>query len=147
MSNIREYIKCFLDEEFNRTHPIYSYGPLISTPSRIVSECEDIREAFGPIPEEMELSYFGLSSDGAVNGGAWIGTKEGVFNFAIATTEKAPEFIFEELIQDCVEEFLALREKYPKIKLGIEDEDTLDFLKENYSLNSLDWQWQDDYEV
>ena len=138
MSNIREYIKCFLSEDFNRTHPLYSHGLLTHNPQQIETECEEIRKSSGNVFESMELSYFGVSSVGKVNGGAWTKRSDKNFNFAIATTENAPDFIFEELVQDCIEEFLYIKKTTPDIRVIIEDEDAIDFLKESYGIEILE---------
>jgi hypothetical protein len=133
-----------LKEEFNGTHPLYSHDFLLvhHNPTHIQKECESIKEEFGLISEGMELSYFGLSSTGDVNGGAWTERRDDRFNFSIAITDEAPDFIFEELIRDCVEEFLSIKKTIPEIRLGIEDEETMLFVEENYVdiLDSLEWQ-------
>lgn len=140
MSNIREIIRCLLHEGgFSDETYSWNSDDLLCNPRQIKDDCSELKKGFDLITEDMELSYFSVSNNGHVNGGAWTSVNNNKFNFAIATTQDTPDFIFEELVYDCIDEFSSLQKKNSKIRLEIkvEDEETEKFLREKYKLEVL----------
>lgn len=137
MSYLREYIRWCLFEEGTCAFGEY---PLSYNPQSVLSECNQIRDGFSDlIGDNMELAYFSRSLMNEINGAAWIGDDKKVFEFAVVTDENTPDFVFENLVRNCMDEYIALKSDNPQLKLEVkaEDEETEKHLSEVYGLSVI----------
>lgn len=140
MSNLRTFIKALIEQTNDVT--IYSFldehSPMYYNTSEILKECEDLSEGIDLVNENMELAYF--SQDlGEVNGAAWVEVNENYFNFFVATTEEAPDVVFEELVRNCIEEYEFLKHynKNLKLEIKVEDIETEQCFESKFGLKTI----------
>lgn len=132
MSYLEEYIQqCLLEQG------TIAYGepPIIYNPHSILLECNSLKEDF-EIEPNMELAYFHRDFDNTVDGAAWIIENDNIFKFSVITDDKASDFVFENLVRDCMDEFEKTKIINNKLRLEItvKDEETENFLSEVYGL-------------
>ena len=136
MSYLREYIRhCF--EEGTQAFGEY---PLSYDPGIVLSESEQLKTGFeNLVHEKMDLAYFSKNSENQIAGAAWVGDDRLVFEFVVVTNEDTPEYVFEGLVRDCMEEYATLSTYNPNLVLEVkvEDEETEKHLFENYGLSVL----------
>lgn len=136
MSYLREYIRhCF--EEGTQAFGEY---PLSYDPETVLCESEELKTGFEDlVNENMELAYFSKSHENQVGGAAWICDDGKIFEFAVVTSEDTPDYVFESLVRDCMEEYgtLSSGNRNLTLEVKVEDDETERHLFENYGLSVL----------
>lgn len=136
MSYLREYIRHYLFER-----ETYAFGefPLTYNPKLVLSECNALKEGFDIVSEDMELAYFSKNHINEINGAAWIKDLDNKFEFSVITDEQAQDFVFENLVRNCMNEYFDIKTSNPNLRLEIkvEDEETENHLSEMYGLSVL----------
>ena len=117
MPYLREYIRKVLAVKEEGTI-VFLESPVQYDPGAILKECLELASGFDLVNENMDLAFFHQNVDGEVDGAAWV-ENMGKFNFAIATAEGSSDFVFESLVQDCLDEFFILSRKNKNLILEI----------------------------
>ena len=137
MPYLREYIRKVLAVKEEGTI-VFLESPVQYDPGAILKECLELASGFDLVNENMDLAFFHQNVDGEVDGAAWV-EDMGKFNFAIATAEGSSDFVFESLVQDCLDEFFILSRKNKNLilEVKVEDDETETHLTEKYGLQII----------
>ncbi len=136
MSYLREYIRHCL---FEGTHA-FGEHPLTYNPQEVLAESFLLKEGFDDIiHESMDLAYFNRNIVNEIDGAAWVSDDGFVFEFSVITSEDAPDYVFESLVRDCMDEYSTLKFENDNLKLEIkvEDDETEKHLSDVYGLSII----------
>lgn len=137
MSFLREYVrKCLSEGVITYSFDEYFTGHNFQ---KIKEMSNKLKGDFDLVKEHMDLAYFSEDYNGKVNGAAWAGLDGKKFNFAVITSDEAPDYVFEALVRDCLDEYFELREKDNNLMLEVhvEDEETEQHLREVCGLSPV----------